>query len=76
MPSTTKPTVLTKCVANHYTGAHERIIEFNDRTLPDGGGLISFRRIQTKDGETYLRVEVYRCGPDVRVIVPTEEDPR
>ncbi len=57
-----KPVVLTRCVANHHAGPDERIVEFNDRSLSDGGGLISFRRFQGK-----LLVSVYCCGKDVKV---------
>lgn len=64
-----KPTVITNCVANAYTGPNERIIEFSDRESsgPNSpiGGLISFRR--TDDGR--LLVRVYRCDPEVEVSV-------
>lgn len=38
-----KPTVLTKCVANAYTGPDERIVEVSDRETGKGC-LISIRR--------------------------------
>lgn len=53
-----KPRVMTKCVANAYTGRNERIIEF----ASDGGGLISFRLIK---GE--LVIDIYHCDPGVKV---------
>lgn len=57
-----KPSVHTKCVANHYAAPNERIIEFsvgNDGT----GGLIAFRL--ANDGT--LMVDVYRTNGPVTV---------
>lgn len=64
-----KPTVLTKCVANLYTDANERIIEYSDRET-GLGGLISFRRLD--DGS--LRVHLYRHDARVNVQVSKAED--
>ena len=62
-----KPTVLTKCVANTYTGDNERIIEFVDREASEPtGGLIAFRRLS--DGR--LLVSVYNVDPTVEVRGP------
>lgn len=58
----TKPSVFTKCVANSYAGPSERIVEFCDRST-QLGGLIAFRRT-----DAGLTVDVYRCGPGVRVL--------
>ncbi len=64
-----KPSVITRCVANSYSGPDERIIEFSDRKL-GLGGLISFRR--THDGK--LRVEVYRVDDGVEVVAPQPKE--
>ncbi len=62
----TKPRVITRCVANQYTGANERIIEFSSQF---GGGLISF--YEQDDGT--LSVCVYRCDKTVEVVTPHRE---
>lgn len=49
-----KPSINTRCVANHYAAPNERIIEFSNAN--GGGGLISFRTAE--DGS--IVVEVYR----------------
>jgi len=54
--------ITTSCVANHYAGTDERIIEFMDGKT-NLGGLISFRR--TNDGR--LLVQVYRQDEGVIV---------
>jgi len=61
-----KPRVILKCVANHYTTADERIIEFTFG--PDGkggsvGGLIHFGYLQGKP-----TVTVYRHTSNIEVI--------
>ncbi|MEW6359305.1 MAG: hypothetical protein AB1696_23420 [Planctomycetota bacterium] len=57
------PRVLTRCVANHYAGKEERIVEYS---FGDGiGGLISFR--QCPDGT--CRVDLYRHNKDILVVV-------
>ena len=62
-----KTRIITKCVANHYAGPNERIIEFSHS---NGGGLISF--VETDDNR--LIVEVYRIDDTVEVrFVNTEE---
>lgn len=38
-----KPKIITKCVANNYASANERIIEFSNGEI---GGLISFRILE------------------------------
>lgn len=58
--------VNTNPVANQYASDNEAIIEFSS---PDGGGLISFRRM----AGGRLRVEVYRTDPTVDVCA--EEGP-
>lgn len=60
-----KPRVITKCVASHYAGPNERIIEFSSRY---GGGLISL--METVGG---LRVDLYRLDPTVTVTVAQSE---
>ena len=63
--SSKKPRVLTKCVANAYTGPNERIIEF---VFSDGpGGLISF--FDTNEGPV---VNVYRVDKNIKVHVSQE----
>lgn len=58
----TKPTVNTRCVANNYAAANERIIEFSD---PNGaGGLVSFK-FYPETGD--LVVDVYRTDKTVTV---------
>lgn len=58
-----KPKVIVNCVANHYTGPNERIIEF---TFPSGeGGLISLRT--THEGASV--VDVYNYDRYVQVLV-------
>lgn len=64
-----KPTVLTKCVANTYTGKSERIIEVSDRETGKGC-LISIRRTASGDlvirpyrGEEGVFVSVGRSAP-------------
>jgi hypothetical protein len=65
-----KPTVITKCVANAYTGDNERIVEFCDREASEPtGGLIAFRRLP--DGK--LLVSVYNVDPTVEVRAPVSE---
>ena len=58
MPS--RPRVITKCVADHYHGPRERIVEFNSAC---GGGLMCFT--ETEQGQ--LIVDIYRCDPSVVV---------
>jgi len=63
-----KPKVITKCVANNYAGADERIVEYSFG--PDGkggaiGGLIQF--YVTADGEP--RVVLYRHDAQIKIIV-------
>ena len=55
-----KPKVVTNCIANHYTGSNERIVEFSHA---NGGGLIS---IFAHDDGT-LTVDIYRTDPGVIV---------
>lgn len=68
-----KPRVITNCVANHFTPPNQRIIEFSDHQVGPGdgqgppGGLISF----TRSGDELI-VRVYRCDPQVRVIVTND----
>jgi hypothetical protein len=57
--------ILLNCVANHYAGDRERIVEFSS---PDGGGLISFWRNNGR-----LRVDIYRCDDTVDVVAPKGE---
>jgi hypothetical protein len=54
-PRVTNPARL----ADRYASPGERIIEFYD-DIAQGGGLISFRRIDGNDERATLRVEVYR----------------
>lgn len=68
-----KPRVITKCVANHYTGPDERIIEFTFG--PDGrggsfGGLIQFVWAGMPT------VTVYNYDSEVKVIVDKPADRR
>lgn len=66
-----KPRVITRCVANHYTAANERIIEFSNGergSETHKGGLISFRNMP--DGT--LRVDVYCCDAGVAVVGPKD----
>lgn len=61
-----KPKVITKCVANHYTGPNERIIEYTFG--PDGkggsvGGLIQFATLE--DGTP--QVTLYNHEPQIRI---------
>lgn len=57
-----KPSVNTRCVADQSAGRNEKIIEISS----DGAGcLISLN--ETDDGG--LRIEVYRRGSSVRVVV-------
>lgn len=60
--------ITTSCVANHYAGTDERIIEFFDSKI-NLGGLISFRR--TDDGR--LLVQVYNQDKGVVVTAGTAE---
>ena len=60
-----KPKVKVKCVAGHYAGPNERIIEFSSKS---GGGLIAF--LET-DG--HLRVDVYQIDRTVKVKVAKSE---
>lgn len=57
-----RPKVDLRCVASHYAGPAERIIEF---THENGGGLISIAA--TADGKLF--VDVYRYDPTVEVRV-------
>lgn len=66
-----RPRVLTKCVADHYHGPVERIIEFDSKPPCAGaivGGLISFR--YANNGT--LRIDIYRCDPGVEVVLGEE----
>jgi len=63
MPRTKRPRVIVNPVANHYSDANVRVVEFSSE---NGGGLIEFRTLA--DGR--LRVELYRCDPTVWVIPP------
>lgn len=59
-----RPRVHTRCVANGYSQADERIIEFG-ANVPDGtlaDGLISFRNCNG-----VLNVEIYSTGGPVRI---------
>lgn len=62
-----RPTVKTRCVADHYHGPGERIVEFSS---PNGGGLISF--FMREDG--VLSVDLYRLDPTVVVRVSTVKE--
>lgn len=62
-----KPRVLTKCVANSYTGPTERIVEFSSDTHAGAGGLI--RLANTDEG---LLVQVYRVTK-TRVMVSHDD---
>jgi len=65
-----KPKVITRCVANTYTNADERIVEFS---FEDGsGGLIRLLQPDKERGRR-PRVEVYRTDGAVNVIGPREE---
>ena len=58
-----KPRVITNCVANHYAGPTERIIEYS---FPDGsGGLISL----FVDSDGNPRVDLYRHDTNVQIVV-------
>src|SRR5512137_41385 len=60
----TKPQVIVNCVASHYAGPSETIIEY---TFPDGtGGLISFLTLE--DGAP--SVSLYRHDPTVKIMTP------
>lgn len=59
-----RPKVIVNCVAQHYAGTGERIIEFNSER---GGGLIDLY----DNGET-LTVSVYNTDRTVRVLETTE----
>jgi hypothetical protein len=61
-----KPKVTINCVASHYAGPDERIIEFSSK---GGGGLIAFR--VADDGR--LLVDVYRQDRTVKVRVAKAE---
>lgn len=56
-----KPRVILNCVANRYTAANERIVEFSSQ---HGGGLISFR--EKANGR--LEVNIYQMDPTVIVV--------
>lgn len=71
-----KPKVIVKCVADSYSAANEKIVEFSNgirsaETLK--GGLIALRNLP--DGT--LLVNVYRLDPgvEVRVSQNTETPP-
>lgn len=66
-----KPTVITKCVANTYTGPNERIVEVSDREM-GRGCLISVRRVLTEDGGK-LVVNVYAADPGVVLHINGQE---
>lgn len=57
-----KPKVNTKCVASHYSGANERIVEFSHA---GNGGLISF--VAREDGS--LIVQIYRMDSGIEISV-------
>jgi hypothetical protein len=57
-----KPKVNTKCVASHYAGSNERIVEFS---VNGNGGLISF--VAREDGS--LVVQLYRMDKNIDVTV-------
>lgn len=60
-----KPKVATRCVADTYAGANERIVEFSHRSSVGlSGGLIALR--ETPDGR--LRVDLYCLDPTVDVV--------
>lgn len=68
--ATKKPSVTTRCVANNYAAAGERIVEFSAHGASGPvGGLISFRLADCGS----LTVEVYRCSDAVRVLPPRRE---
>lgn len=63
-----KPKVILKCVANHYTGPEERIVEYSFGSDGKGGaygGLILFR--ETSKGE--FVVTLYNHSPQVKIVV-------
>ena len=67
MPRQKKPRVITNCVANHYTGPDQRIIEYSFG--PDGkggaiGGLIELAWINGTP-----RVTLYRHDQAIRILV-------
>lgn len=61
-----RPKVTTRCPADHYHGARERVIEFSSMF---GGGLISF--LETE--ECKLLVQVYRQDETVIVTASKEK---
>ena len=64
-----KPRVMTKCIADHYSGQHERIVEY---VFSDGsGGLISF--LETETGP---RVDLYRHNSTVQIVVGKGDEPQ
>ena len=63
----TRPVVSVNCVADHYSSAGERIVEFYS-TRCRVGGLISL--VEMDDGG--LVVQVYCCDPAVRVLLPKQ----
>ena len=63
-----KPKVITNCVADHYSGRNEKIIEYTfggDGSGGSIGGLISF--IVLDDGTPM--VQLYRQDRRIKVIV-------
>ena len=63
----TRPVVNIDCVADQYSSAGERIVEFFSRRCR-AGGLISL--VERDDGG--LVVQVYCCDPKVRVLLPKQ----
>lgn len=63
-----KPRVLTKCVANGYTGPDERIVEFSNGR--GTGGLIRF---WWDEADGILRLAIYRQDRNVVVQVADPE---
>lgn len=57
-----KPRVNTNPVANQYTGAGERIVEYSSA---NGGGLIAFH--QTGDGRLIVYLYRHDATVDIRV---------
>ena len=63
-----KPQITTNCVANHYAGPSERIIEISSGA---GGCLIGVAETREDDGTPVLLVSVYSADASVRVTGPS-----
>ncbi len=57
-----KPVVNTKCVADNYASASEKIVEL---TFPDGTGCL----ICLFAGENENRIDVYNIDKGIRVVI-------